>query len=165
MNTLRIPSFRRLWPLITAILVIAGVPLFGEPADATPAPATGGKTTAAAPAKNRVYVGMPAEELQALIGKPERIVPVPSKSGKDGHVEIWVYRRLIKTSTEIVQIGTKPIMLKKLNSNGTVTDVIVSYEPVNPNRVTEVYQVANFLIANGQFVTTTQSEEKVQTFH
>ena len=167
MNILRLPSPRCLLAQIAALLVIAGAPLAGEPADAKPAPAAEGPTAtpaAAQPAKKRIYVGMPAAELQALIGKPEKIVPVPTNSTENGHGEIWVYRRLIKSSTEVVTIGTKPIMGRRQTGNGTWSDVVLSTEPVTKNRLTQTYQVANFLIVNGQFVANTQSEEAEQSF-
>ena len=166
MNILCIPSSRCLLAQITALLMIVGAPLLGEPADAKPAPAAEGQaaTPAAQPAKKRIYVGMPAAELQTLIGKPEKIVPVPAKSDENGHGEIWVYRRLIKTSTEVVTIGTKPVMGRRQSGNGTWSDVVLSTEPVTKNRLTQTYQVASFLIVNGQFVTNTQTEENQQSF-
>jgi hypothetical protein len=166
MNVLRIPGSRCLLAPVTAFLLIAGVPLFGETAEAKPVPATEGQTTAPAarPAKKGLYVGMPAAELQALIGKPEKIVPVPASSAENGHGEIWVYRRLIKSSTEIVTIGTRPVMGKRQNGNGVWVDVVLSNEPVTKNRITQTYQVASFLVVNGQFVTSTKTEESQQSF-
>lgn len=107
---------------------------------------------------------MPAAELRALIGKPDKVVPVPTKSGQTDQVEIWIYRRLINSSTEIVTVGNKPIMGRRLNGDGTSTEYVMTTEPVNKNRVTETYKVASFLIANGQYITTTQTEEKQQYF-
>lgn len=166
MNLLRIPSFRGFLPQIAAILTIVGAPLFGEPTDAKQTTAAEGKptSTAAQPNKKRVYVGMPAAELQALIGKPEKIIPVPRKSDKDEQAEIWVYRRLIKSYTENVTIGSKPITSRRPNGDGTSSDVVLLNEPVTQYRLTEVFQVARFLIANGQYVATTQYEEQQQTF-
>ena len=166
MNILRLPSPRYLLAPITALLVIAGAPLPGEPAEAKPAPAAEGQaaTPAAQPAKKGVYVGMPAAELQALIGKPEKIIPVPSNSTESGHGEIWVYRRLIKSSTEVVTIGTRPVTGRRQTGNGTWSDVVLTTEPVTKNRLTQTYQVANFLIVNGQFVGNKQSEETQQSF-
>ncbi|HTZ20824.1 MAG TPA: hypothetical protein VMC06_08075 [Opitutaceae bacterium] len=167
MNILRIPGLRYFLAPITALLVIAGASLHGETAEAKPAPAAEGQaaTPGAKPAKKGIYVGMPAAELQALIGKPEKIVPVPNNNGtENGHGEVWVYRRLIKSSTEVVTIGSKPVMGRRQTGNGTWSDVVLSTEPVTKNRLTQVYQVASFLIVNGQFVTNKQSEETEQSF-
>ena len=166
MNILRLPSPRCLLAPVTALLVIAVAPLPGEPAEAKPAPAAEGPaaTPVAQSAKKGVYVGMPAAELQALIGKPEKIIPVPSTTAEAGHGEIWVYRRLIKSSTEVVTIGTKPVMGRRQTGNGTWSDVVLTTEPVTKNRLTQTYQVANFLIVNGQFVGNKQSEETQQSF-
>jgi hypothetical protein len=92
---------------------------------------------------------MPAEALQALIGKPEKIVPVPAQSSENGHGEIWVYKRLIKSSTEVVTIGPRPVMGRRQTGNGTWSDVVLSTEPVTKNRLTQSYQVTHFLIVDG----------------
>jgi hypothetical protein len=166
MNILRIPGSRCLLAQVTALLLIAGAPLLGEPADAKPAPAAVGPaaTPAAQPAKKGLYVGMPAAELEALFGKPEKIIPVPAPATESGHGEIWVYRRLIKSSTEVVTIGTKPVMGRRQTGNGTWADVVLTTEPVTKNRLTQTYQLANFLIVNGQYVMCTKTEESQQSF-
>lgn len=166
MDILRILSFRCFSQQITAILMIAGAPLFGETAETKQGPAADEKPSSLTtqPTKKHIYVGMPAEELQALIGKPQKIVSVPSKSDKEGHAEIWVYRRLSKSYTEVVTVGYKPVMGRRQNGNGSWADVVLSNEPETKFRVTEIYQVASFLIANGKYVATTQSEEKQQSF-
>ncbi len=166
MNILRTPNSRRFLAWVVAFLMIAGARLFAQALDTKPAPAAEGQpaTPAAHPVKKGVYVGMPAAELMALIGKPDSIVQVPTKSGKGGHAEIWIYRRLINSSTEMITTGSKATTIRRPNPNGTSSDVVVSTEPVTRNRITDTYRVASFLIVNSQFVTTTQTEEKKQYF-
>lgn len=166
MNIRSILSFRSFLQLITAILMVVGIPLFGEPTETKQGPSAVAKTPSrdTQPAKKRIYVGMPAAELQALIGKPEKIIQVPHKSDKDGQTEIWVYRKFIKSFTEPVTIGSRPVMGKRQNADGTSSDVVLSNEPVTKFRLTEVYQVARFLITDGKYVATTQFEENQETF-
>lgn len=166
MNYLRVTNFRYFFALITALLMIAGTPLSSQPAETTQNPQVETKPASPlAPTKKKgVYVGMPADELQAAIGKPERIIPVPAKSENDGHSEIWIYRRFLRSYIEIVTIGSRPIMGRRRNADGSWSDVVLSTEPVDKNRRTDVYQVARFLITDGKYVANAKFEEKEQTF-
>src|ERR1035437_7670104 len=99
MNNLRVTHSRHFFALITALFMIADIPLSSQPAESRPGPETETKEASpVAPIKGKgVYVGMPAEELQVAIGKPERIIPVPAKSENDGHSEVWIYRRFLRS--------------------------------------------------------------------
>jgi hypothetical protein len=166
MNTLLVTNSRWFFALITAILMIAVTPLSSQSAETKQDPEAEAKTVSpVAPTKKKgVYVGMPAEELQAAIGKPEQIIPVPSKSANDGHSEIWVYRRFLRSYIEVMTVGSRPIMGRRQNGDGSWSDVVLSTEPVDKNRRTDVYQVARFLITDGKYVANAKFEEKEQTF-
>jgi len=153
MNTLLVTNSRWFFALITAILMIAVTPLSSQSAETKQDPEAEAKTVSpVAPTKKKgVYVGMPAEELQAAIGKPEQIIPVPSKSANDGHIEVMT-------------VGSRPIMGRRQNGDGSWSDVVLSTEPVDKNRRTDVYQVARFLITDGKYVANAKFEEKEQTF-
>lgn len=154
---------RTLTPL--AAIILTAVPsLIGETVP-TPPPATEGQqaTPVPATAKKKVYEGMPASELKALIGKPEKIIQVATPPGKTGHAEIWIYKRRKSTSTDTVTIGTRPITIKQKRGDSYV-DVVISNEPVIKNRLTETFDVAAFLIVNEQYITTTRTEEKQESF-
>lgn len=154
---------RTLVPLATIILTPLPS-LLGEAAP-SPAPVTEVPQASPAPtaAKKKVYEGMPASELQALIGKPEKIIQVATPPGKTGHAEIWIYKRRKSMSTDVVTIGTRPITIKQKRGD-TYVDVVVSNEPITKNQTTETFDVAAFLIVNGQYITTTRTEEKQLSF-
>lgn len=118
------------------------------------------ETPQAAAPKKGVYEGMPAADLQALIGKPEKIVPVSTKTG---HAEVWIYKRLKRTNTDVITIGTKPVIARQQRGDDWV-DVVVGHEDITKNKLTEVFEVASFLIVNDQYITCTNTEEKVESF-
>ena len=165
MPAFQLPRIRLIVAPIALLATIAGTSLASESADAKPIPAAAKKEiTTPKPPKRQVYVGMPAKELEALIGKPQKIIPVKTPVAKGNHVEVWIYKRLKSSSSESVTIGTKSINGRRQLSDGTWTDVVLATEPVEKMRVTDTYQVASFLIVNGRFITTTLTEEKEQHF-
>lgn len=151
---------------IMMLAMAVGTSLASGSADSKPVPAASKKEAAAPkkPARNPVYVGMPAKELEALIGKPQKIIPVKTPVAKGNHSEVWIYKRLKSSSSESVTIGSKPIMGRRQSGDGTWTDVVLTTEPVEKMRVTDIYEVASFLIVNGRFIATTHTEEKDQHF-
>lgn len=159
-------NFCRILAPLTAATLIATPALFGASSE-EPAQQPASDSPQAAPvkttAKKKVYEGMPASELQTMIGKPEKIIPVAIPPGKTGHAEVWIYKRHKSTSTDTVTIGTRPITIKQKRGESYV-DVVISNEPVTKNRITETFDVAAFLIVNGQYITTTRTEEKQQSF-
>jgi hypothetical protein len=106
-----IPCVSRLCLPFAVVFWLVGIPLFGEPSSSSSAPAAEGAKAAqtSKQAKKGVYEGMPASELQALIGKPDKVVPVDTPEGKKNQAEVWIYKRLKSTSTDTVTIGTKPV--------------------------------------------------------
>jgi len=127
MNNFFVTHSRCFFPVIAAILMIAVTPLSSQPAESRPGPETETKTASpVAPTKKKgVYVGMPAEELQVAIGKPEKIIPVPAKSENDGHSEVWIYRRFLRSYIEVVTIGSRPIMGRRQNADGSWSVVVL----------------------------------------
>lgn len=148
--------FSRIGTRVPALVCLLCISLHANPSEATETP----KTQQPQSASPRVYEGMPAAELRALIGKPEKIVPVASKKG---HAEVWIYRQLKHTTVDMVQVGTKPVIIRQKNGNDYV-DVVVSEDPILKNRRTEVFAVASFLIVDGHYITCTQTEQKAESF-
>lgn len=148
---------------LAVVLLFVGIPLFGDSSAPAPSAEEAKPSRAPKPAQKGVYEGMMASELQALIGKPDKVVPVDTPEGKKNHAEVWIYKRLKSTSTDTVTVGTKPVTTRVKQGDNYV-DVVVSNEPVIKNRVTEIYQVASFLIIQGRFIKSTQTEEKRQYF-
>lgn len=157
-------SLRRLVIVLPAIAVAIQCAAAPSPAKATPGAKDGASHAATKSKQPRVYVGMPAKELEALIGKPQKIVPVTTPVKKGTHAEVWIYKRLKQSTTESVTIGSKPIMGRRPTGDGSWTDTVLTTEPIDKTRVTNTYQIASFLIVNGRFVATTLTEERDQHF-
>jgi hypothetical protein len=153
--------FPQLAPIRTgalALLFVLGAQVHAANAD--PAATAAPQVQPTPGPQQQFHEGMPAEELQRLIGKPEKVLPVATKKG---HAEVWIYKKYKRTSMDTVKVGTKPITIREKRGDNYV-DVVVSYEDVLKNRRTEVFAVASFLIVNGQYITCTQTEEKTESF-
>lgn len=157
MNTLGLPRFPA--AVATAMLLLC-TPLFAD----TAAPAREGtgdeKQEPAAHPAGKVYEGMPAADLRALIGKPDIIKPVETKKG---HAEVWIYRRLKRSTTDTITVGNKPITTRQKRGDEYV-DVVIGQEPIIKKQLTDVYEVASFLIVNDQFILCKNTEETEQSF-
>ena len=118
------------------------------------------ETKPAAP-KRALKVGMPAAEVQALIGKPAEITPM---AGQEASAEIWIYRRLKDTKTEHVHMGDKPITENFTDAGGRVLVNVVASEAIMKLRRTDTFDVLQVLMVNGQYVNMKRTVEKKEAY-
>jgi hypothetical protein len=82
------------------------------------APTTPGSKPAAASADNpeaALKQAMPADAVRKIMGQPQEIVPMKAPDGK---AEIWVYKREIDQRVDRVPIGSVPITVTVIGSDG-----------------------------------------------
>jgi len=111
--------------------------------------------------RKTLSVGMPAAEVQALIGKPQAIEQMDTPEGR---ADVWVYRRLKESVTTSEYAGEKPITKETIDGVGRViTDVVASEAIMRPMRK-DTYEVVRVLIFKGVFVNLRKSVETKQTW-
>ena len=109
-------------------------------------PATSPKETNARPNPfEAVKKGMTAEQVRALVGKPEQIKPF-----KDGelHSEVWVYQRVISEEARMVAVTTQeiPVTNPLTGQTSLVAEPVMSHEFIKVSEITELLMIDGRLI-------------------
>lgn len=109
-------------------------------------------------AKTALAKGMTAEQVQAIVGKPNEIRPIKNSKAK---AETWVYRRLIEQRTEQTATGVeiRPAFVGLgVQGDGTVTVPATRLE-----RIT-TYQITWVLMIDGRMEMAKQTREVARSF-
>jgi hypothetical protein len=109
--------------------------------------------------KKALEKGMSAEDVIAMIGKPDRVEPMKTEQGK---AEIWTYRR--KTDLMVTQVPTHTVDITTFNGRaydgaGTVQTPQLAYG----TETTTTYQVTSLLMFDGKLVVAKQWREREKT--
>lgn len=125
-----------------------------------PPAAVGGPEAPAKAAKRSLHHGMTAEEVIAMIGKPNKVAPM--KDG-DGKAEIWTYRR--QTGTKTMQVPSRELNEGYSSRPSAATDGHALAYIDRPSmsyalETTTTYQVTSLLLYEGKLVTAKQWSEQ-----
>lgn len=121
-------------------------------------PPAGEAAPASHPAKRALQKGMTADEIVALIGKPDKIEPMKTAEGK---AEAWTYRR--KIDTMVTQVPTHTIDITAFNgmpSAGSLSGTVQTPTLAYSMETTTTYQVTSLLIYDGKLVVAKQWRER-----
>lgn len=116
----------------------------------------GGETAAVNPSRAALEVGMTAQEVQGLVGKPVEIKPI---EGSEGKAETWIYRRQIGKNT------TQDTIPSGFSSGALPASLLGTSGPVEyRTKITTNYQVTSLLMFEGKLVKAKQSVSQVVSF-
>lgn len=104
---------------------------------------------------------MTAAEVRQIMGRPDEIKPMAAPTGK---AEIWVYRRKFDERTELVQIGTQPVMTTVYGSDGKPSIQTTDGDPKYANVHYATEETIQLLMFNGQLVSGKVSRQAIRYY-
>ncbi len=101
------------------------------------------------PKEASLQVGMSAQQVREILGKPSEVKPLQSPSGK---AEVWSYVTRTELGRERLQVGSNPIKALVKDSSGRDREVVISNEPIWGTRRKVEVRTYSVLVFNDQFM-------------
>ena len=138
--------------LLAASLLALVVNSAGAAAAAADKGAPGAKPAAVAPdgPESALKQAMPADAVRKIMGAPQEIVPVKAPDGK---AEVWVYKREVNRRVERVQVGSVPITVTTIGSDGQAHEQTVGETVQYGDAHLATEETVQLLMFNDHFVT------------